>query len=139
VIVIFILSFKIRNGVVFLYDYVALFYLHANPAASKYCSFALLFAKSGVSPILLTIDSAIDSWRYEAQLDSRFTHPAATYTAMVDPLCPDRLHVQANIPTNGTFKAVYLMWWEKSAQPRAPCNLIFINPPSVPFINYYKD
>lgn len=68
--------------------------------------------------------------KYEVQMDSRFTSAAATHSEVIDPQCPDRLHVQASVPAGGTFKATYLLWWEPGTQPRGACNIIFL--PAIP-------
>lgn len=64
--------------------------------------------------------------KFEVQPDTRMSSPNATNSAEIDPLCPDRLHVQASVPTGGTFKSTYLLWWEPGTTPRAPCSLILL-------------
>jgi hypothetical protein len=57
--------------------------------------------------------------RYEVIVDDRFTSSDAVHTEVVETICePPLLHITADVPTKGSFNATYILWWEKSNQPR---------------------
>jgi hypothetical protein len=64
-------------------------------------------------------DSAI--LKFATLIDSRFTDSAATHSTVIEPSCPSLVHAKAAVPAGGSFKATYLLWWERGTQPRAAC------------------
>jgi hypothetical protein len=65
-----------------------------------------------------------DVLRYEEIIDNRFTDMSKVvqHVVKVDPSTPTKLTVNVALQpgARGNFKAVYLVWWEKSASPPPP-------------------
>jgi hypothetical protein len=71
---------------------------------------------------LLAGDDTTSVLRFEVIVDDRFTSTDSTtvvHNERVEEDCPTKLHVTAKVGPRKTFKATYILWWEKSDQPRA--------------------